>query len=234
MRKNIILLVIVGILPFLGIAQEKSEKPDLTEKMAVFKGKDRQIKFKKDLFYDYSNAKEVDPATFSKDSLRHFLVDHGLCDYSFEYCQLKMRKSNVLDESFICKSYPKLAVMMKDTLYNKVTYFYNEVSDSIIIELIFSQSLIDLDDVKYLNAKLGVGYYKEEITFKGKSNIGDIKVVQNNSYDNILKNKLEKKENVPLYGDGQFEITFNVSKHESKYAGIVDVEGNIYSVIKVY
>lgn len=232
-----IIIAVLNVLTLCANAQEYTlSKQEIANKLSVLKlgNQNRAIELKDKLFYDFRKEKTISPVGLTKDSLRHFLVCNGFYDYNFEYFQINLKNIIDLNESYIKKNHPDLHELISDDSYNKVTFCSNETDGGLIVDAIISKNFIEIDDIKDGYAVIGVGYYKEEITYKGTSKVGNIFFIQDSLFSKISNGRVGIGQPVNMENGTRFRITFDVSSHKSKYAAIADESGDIISVIKIY
>lgn len=220
-----------------GYAQKKdiSEK-EIINKLSFLKReiKNREIVFKEKLFYDFKEEKNINPVGLTKDSLRHFLVDHGCYDFNFGFFQIKAKNLKELNELNIKKNHPDFYNLLSNSLYNKVTFNFKEVNDGLLVNAIISQNFIEIDKVNG-EAVIGTGYIRNELTYGGTSRINNIFFSQTDNYKNSINNKTNiNKQPLQLSEEQRFNITIDVRSHKSVYATITNGTGNILSIIKMY
>lgn len=209
---------------------------EFADKMKIFNEKveNRKNEYKKNLFYDSWNERVIIPNKISKDSLRHFFAGNGMNDFNFEFFQVTLKDIGELDESFIQQNCPKLYSLMSDSLYNKIVYCYDENNSGITVSIVISKNVVEINDEKEGKIAQGAGYYSEQITFKGKSNVYGIFFTEDEKYQNIVANKAAGRQPVDMDRKNGFQITVDVSTHASKYIGIENENGEILSIIRIY
>jgi len=234
--KFVIILIAYVLLLKINAQENNISEHEITNKLSFLKqnSKNREIIYKRKMFYDYTDVKNIDPVKIKKDSLRHFLVDHGFYDYNFEYFQFNLKNLEELNELYIKEKHPELNKLLSDTLYNKVTFHYRTKDGNLIIDVVISKSFIEFDDKKTINGAIGVGYYKEELIYKGTSKVKNIFYVKSNEYSDIYKKGSIPKQSINLNDNNKFSITVDVSSHKNIYTAIIDREGHILSLIKMY
>lgn len=237
MYKYIFIGLILSALTWNTIAQNrKALATEITNKMSFMKNghEKRQIEFRDDSIYGKPFLKIISKKNIAKDSLRHLLVDNGFYDFNFEHFQINLKNIIDLNESYIKKNYPELHKLISDDSYNKITFCCNETGGGLTVDAIISKNFIEIDNIKEGYGAIGVGYYKEEITYKGISKVGNIFFTEDSSFSKISNARVGIGHPINMENGTRFRITFDVSKHKSKYAAITDESGVIISVIKIY
>lgn len=236
MYKYILIGLILLALNWNAVAQDRKTLADeIKNKMSFMKNgnEKRQIEFR-DSIYGTPFIKLVPEKNISKDSLRHLLVDHGFNDFNFEYFRFKVKNLDDLNEQYLEGGHPEILKLLSDSRFNKVTFSYNTELDGVTVVAVISENEIQIDNKKYGNVVIGVGYFKEEVTYKGTSNVKNIYYAQEGQYSDILKKKNIKKQLIGLSDSNRFEIKVDIRAHKSIYTAIMNVNGDILSIVKMY
>lgn len=234
--KYLILILIVNAF-FLQVLAQKNNTlgSEIANQLSFFKenSKNLEIVFKEKLFYNSKEEKRINPVELTKDSLRHFLVDHGFYDYNFEYFQFTLKNLKELNDVYINKLHPELNKLLSDSLYNKVTFYYKEENGNLVVDAIISKNFIEVDKV-HGKVAIGTGYTKNELTYEGISTMKSIFYSQTDRYSKVFNLACATKQILDLDEDNRFSITADISSYESIYATITNASGDILSIIKVF
>lgn len=171
MIRHLICVILLNSLITNLMTQDQDVKRNIEDKISFLKGNDtsRKLKFKDDLFYDSIIKKRCDALSLPKDSLRKFLCRNGFNDYNFEHFRIKLKDMNDLNESYFKKKYSKLNKHIADSSFNNITYDIEYIHDSVVLDILLSEHYVDFDDEKEINAVIGIGFYKQELTVRGKT-----------------------------------------------------------------
>ena len=174
----------------------------------------------------------ISPKNISKDSLRHLLVDNGFYDFNFESFNLKVKKIDEFDETFVENHTPLFVGLLSDSSYNKITYSFQKATDGIKLFFILSKNDVIIDKEKELFYAIIDGGEIYNVTFKGCSKIPNISYWEDDSFSNLNEKKTNNGNNIKLDEKNQFKITVDVRSRLNKYIGIQDSTGEILSIIK--